>query len=104
MNRPSTSTPSPFLLAARAPCLAATGAAASAGCSSTTSAPPTLVNSTLTGNTAGGGDGLVEQGLVEPERLLELFEEIEPELYRYPAIDPPSFRRAVEELVREKTP
>lgn len=64
----------------------------------------TLVNSTLTGNTAGGGDGLVEQGLVEPERLLELFEEIEPELYRYPAIDPPSFRRAVEELVREKTP
>ncbi len=36
------------------------------------------------------------QGLVEPTQLLELFARIEPELYRYPAIDGPSFRRAVE--------
>ena len=27
-------------------------------------------------------------GLVEPGRLRELFAEIEPELYRFPAIDP----------------
>jgi Nucleotidyltransferase of unknown function (DUF6036) len=39
------------------------------------------------------------QGLVEPTRLMELFARIEPQLYRYPALDPPSFRRAVEETV-----
>ena len=39
-------------------------------------------------------------GLVERTRLLELFARIEPELYRYPAIDPPSFRRAVEEVAQ----
>lgn len=42
----------------------------------------------------------VERALVEPARLLELFEAIEPELYRYPAIDPATFREAVEEFVR----
>lgn len=41
---------------------------------------------------------MVEAGLVEPSRLLELFERIEPELYRFPAVDPPSFRRAVEDF------
>ncbi len=40
---------------------------------------------------------LVELGLVEPARARAYFEEIEPELYRFPAIDPPSFRRRVEE-------
>jgi hypothetical protein len=35
-------------------------------------------------------------GLVERRLLLELFTAIEPELYRYPAIDPPTFRRSVE--------
>lgn len=35
-------------------------------------------------------------GFVERERLLELFAEIEPELYRFPAIDPARFRAAVE--------
>jgi hypothetical protein len=39
-------------------------------------------------------------GLVEPAALLEHFEAIVPELYRYPAIDPPSFRHAVEDAVR----
>ncbi|HUO86948.1 MAG TPA: DUF6036 family nucleotidyltransferase [Thermoanaerobaculia bacterium] len=43
--------------------------------------------------------GLVAEGLVDPERLFELFERIEPDLFRYPAIDPSSFRRAVEEFV-----
>lgn len=41
---------------------------------------------------------LLERGLVERDRAREYFEHIEPELYRFPAIDPPSFRRAVEEL------
>jgi len=39
---------------------------------------------------------MVRRGLVEPARLLDLFEAIVPALYRYPAIDPPSFRRSVE--------
>jgi hypothetical protein len=38
---------------------------------------------------------MIESGLVERPKLLELFEAIEPELYRYPAIDPRRFRRAV---------
>lgn len=37
-------------------------------------------------------------GLVEPEKLRRHFAAIEPNLYRFPAIDPPSFRRALEEL------
>jgi hypothetical protein len=41
-------------------------------------------------------EALVDRGLVEPRRLREYFDAIEPELYRFPAIDPPSFRRAVE--------
>ena len=40
---------------------------------------------------------LVEAGLVEPAQLLEVFGQIEPELYRFPAIDPATFRRSVEE-------
>lgn len=36
-------------------------------------------------------------GLIEPDRLLELFESIEGDLYRYPSIDPASFRRTVVE-------
>jgi hypothetical protein len=35
--------------------------------------------------------------LIEPGRLKAFFDEIEPELYRFPAIDPPSFRRRLEE-------
>ena len=40
---------------------------------------------------------LVERGLVEPECARSLFAEIEPELYRFPAVDPPAFRARVEE-------
>ena len=49
---------------------------------------------------------MLKDGLIEAEKLLGLFERIEPDLYRYPAIDPTSFRRAVEEFVRaaDKTP
>ena len=47
---------------------------------------------------------MATQGLIEPARLLGYFEQIVPELYRYPALDPPSFRRAVEETaVRLRT-
>jgi hypothetical protein len=42
---------------------------------------------------------MLRRGLVEPSRLLELFAAIEPAMYRYPALDPPSFRRAVERTV-----
>lgn len=40
-------------------------------------------------------------GLIDPTQLLDLFSAIEPELYRYPAIDPRSFRRSVEAVARE---
>ena len=36
---------------------------------------------------------MIDRGLVESARLRELYEAIEPELYRYPAIDPPAFRQ-----------
>lgn len=39
---------------------------------------------------------LVARGHVEPGRLKELFKAIEPALHRYPAVDPPSFRRRLE--------
>jgi uncharacterized nucleotidyltransferase DUF6036 len=42
---------------------------------------------------------MVERGLVEPDRLRAAFAEIELQLYRFPAIDPPDFRRRVEEFL-----
>jgi hypothetical protein len=42
---------------------------------------------------------MIERGLVEPPRLREYYEEIEPALYRYPAIDPPVFRQRLEEAL-----
>jgi hypothetical protein len=42
---------------------------------------------------------MLARGLVEPERLRALFEAIVPRLDRYPAIDPPSFRRALDEAL-----
>jgi hypothetical protein len=41
---------------------------------------------------------MITAGLVNPAEALVQFDAIEPELYRFPAIDPASFRRAVEEL------
>jgi hypothetical protein len=38
--------------------------------------------------------------LVDPSAALGYFKAIEPELYRYPAIDPPTFRRSVERVFR----
>lgn len=42
---------------------------------------------------------MIGRGLVDPGRLLELFEAIEPGLVRYPAIAPAAFRQAVEAVV-----
>jgi hypothetical protein len=39
---------------------------------------------------------MVTARLVDPTQALAYFEQIEPELYRYPAVDPPAFRRRVE--------
>jgi hypothetical protein len=39
---------------------------------------------------------MLASGLVEPVRLRALYDAIEPELYRYPAIDPPLFRRKLD--------
>ena len=44
---------------------------------------------------------MLRRGLVDPQRLLASYEAIEPQLYRYPAVDPATFRRGVEEAIRE---
>jgi hypothetical protein len=41
---------------------------------------------------------MIATGLVTPAEAISQFETIEPELYRFPAIDPVSFRKSVEEL------
>ena len=38
---------------------------------------------------------MIERKLVDPARVLAYFDEIEPQLYRFPAVDGPSFRRRV---------
>jgi hypothetical protein len=43
---------------------------------------------------------MLARGLVDPDMLLELFARIEPELFRFPAIDPTSFRSRVEEVAQ----
>lgn len=43
---------------------------------------------------------MLDRGLVEPLRALEAFEEIEPQLYRFPAVDPKAFRQRVEAAFR----
>lgn len=40
---------------------------------------------------------MIARRLVDPRRAIEYFARIEPDLFRFPALDPPSFRRAVEE-------
>ena len=45
---------------------------------------------------------MLSRGLIERSQLLDLFARIEDQLYRYPALDPPSFRRAVEHFVNDE--
>jgi hypothetical protein len=40
---------------------------------------------------------LVRRRLVDPDRARAVFDELEPDLYRFPAVDPRAFRRRVEE-------
>lgn len=42
---------------------------------------------------------MFDRGLIDRRRLLRYFEQIEPALYRYPALDRGTFRRAVETTV-----
>lgn len=42
---------------------------------------------------------MLRDGLIERERLLTFYKAIEPQLYRYPAIDPGSFAQAVHRFV-----
>lgn len=42
---------------------------------------------------------MLARGLIEPARLHAAFSEIEPELYRFPAVDPTAFRSSVEPFV-----
>ena len=41
---------------------------------------------------------MVERALISAAEVRAMFSQIEPELYRFPAIDPPSFRRAVDAM------
>jgi len=43
---------------------------------------------------------MIERELVEPQKAMELFEAMEGQLYRFPSIDPASFRRRVEASFR----
>jgi hypothetical protein len=43
---------------------------------------------------------MLDRGLVDREGLLAFLDAVEDELYRFPAIDPPTFRRAVEAVAR----
>ncbi len=49
-------------------------------------------------------ESMVRGGFVGLQWLLELFESIEDALYRFPAVDPPTFRHRVEELVASGPP
>lgn len=44
---------------------------------------------------------MLDRNLIDRGRLADYFARIEPELYRFPAIDPPSFRRAVEQAIAQ---
>jgi hypothetical protein len=43
---------------------------------------------------------LLRRGLIDSDEALRYFTAIEPQLYRFPAIDPPSFRAGVTEIFR----
>ena len=45
---------------------------------------------------------MLDRGLIHPPTVRRYFGDIEPLLYRYPAIHPPSFRQAVEQMLGER--
>jgi hypothetical protein len=44
---------------------------------------------------------MIGRGLVDPGELRRRFDQIEPQLYRYPAINPAGFRKALEAFLAE---
>lgn len=45
---------------------------------------------------------MLKLGVIDSDRALRYFDAIEPELYRFPAINPPSLRRAAEAIFGER--
>jgi hypothetical protein len=45
---------------------------------------------------------MLERGLVDRQELRRRFEQIEPQLYKFPAINPATFQRALEEVLQEE--
>lgn len=45
---------------------------------------------------------MLDRGLIEPQELRRRFEQIEPQLYRFPAINPATFRRGLEEILQKE--
>ena len=43
---------------------------------------------------------MIDRSLIEPAQLLKLFAQIEDQIYKYPAIDAKSFRKAVEAFIQ----
>ena len=46
-------------------------------------------------------EAMAARGLITGRQVREMFTRMEPELFRFPAIDPPSFRRAVDAVFPE---
>ncbi len=44
-------------------------------------------------------EAMLRLGLIKPDAMLRYYERVVPELYRYPAIDEATLRRAVEDLI-----
>ncbi len=44
---------------------------------------------------------MIQRGMVDPERMLGFFSQIEEKIYKYPAINREQFRKAVDRVVRE---
>ena len=49
----------------------------------------------------GDVQAMMQKGLVDPIKLLELFESIKSNLYRYPAVDPDTFSQAVRNAIEK---
>jgi hypothetical protein len=47
---------------------------------------------------------MLDRGLVDRQELRRRFAQIEPQLYRFPAIDPAAFRRALSEVLQDEEP
>jgi hypothetical protein len=43
---------------------------------------------------------MITRRLIEPQKIRQTFDQIEPFLYRYPAIHPPSFRQALNDILQ----